>query len=65
MTLPPRHAHAAVPKFLEIGGEVYIDKADLDRINAGLEEGDKFANPRNAAAGSVRQLDPAIAARAI
>ncbi|MBP9773138.1 MAG: NAD-dependent DNA ligase LigA [Candidatus Peribacteraceae bacterium] len=62
VSLPAKYAHAAVPRFLEIGGEVYIDKADLQRINAKLEADDQFANPRNAAAGSVRQLDPAIAA---
>lgn len=48
---------------LEASGEVYISKADFQKINEdqkrlGLEE---FANPRNAAAGSVRQLDPQVA----
>jgi DNA ligase (NAD+) len=50
------------PKNVEIGGEVYMPKASLAKVNKELEEGDKFANPRNAAAGSVRQLDPKIAA---
>ncbi len=51
-----------LPDFLEIGGEVYIEKATLKNINTALPEEEKFANPRNAAAGSVRQLDPKIAA---
>ena len=50
------------PEFIEIGGEVYIEQSTLDRINAKLPEAERFANPRNAAAGSVRQLDPQIAA---
>src|SRR3989344_3662833 len=49
-------------RFVEIGGEVYMTKNSLDRINDDLPEEEKFANPRNAAAGSVRQLDPKIAA---
>lgn len=51
-----------LPKYLEIGGEVYILKSSLERLNKGLPDDEKFANPRNAAAGSVRQLDPKIAA---
>ena len=50
------------PEFLEIGGEVFIEKKTLEMINKNLADEDKFANPRNAAAGSVRQLDPAAAA---
>ena len=51
------------PEFVEVGGEVYMTKKTLQRINADLESGQQFANPRNAAAGSVRQLDPSIAAQ--
>ncbi|MEK7137447.1 MAG: NAD-dependent DNA ligase LigA, partial [Patescibacteria group bacterium] len=51
-----------LPRFLEIGGEVYMEKAALKQLNAKLPEEEKFANPRNAAAGTVRQLDPKIAA---
>jgi DNA ligase (NAD+) len=51
-----------LPKFIEISGEVYMTKAALKKINKGMPESEQFANPRNAAAGSVRQLDPAIAA---
>lgn len=49
---------------LEIRGEVYISKKDFQRLNERrLDNGEEpFANPRNAAAGSIRQLDPKIAA---
>ena len=49
---------------LEIRGEVFIKKKDFEKLNERRLEEDKeaFANPRNAAAGSIRQLDPSIAA---
>lgn len=50
------------PDILDIGGEVYMPKQSLENLNKNLEQEDRFANPRNAAAGSVRQLDPSIAA---
>lgn len=50
------------PRFLEIGGEVYMPRASLENLNRALPEEERFSNPRNAAAGSVRQLDPKVAA---
>ena len=62
--LPLWLAAASDIPLLEVRGEVLMPKAGFERLNRLAEEkGDKtFANPRNAAAGSLRQLDPAIAA---
>jgi DNA ligase (NAD+) len=52
------------PAWLEVRGEVFLALADFDRVNAELGEAGKplFANPRNAAAGNLRQKDPRVTA---
>jgi DNA ligase (NAD+) len=65
-----RHADAA-PPVIEVRGEVYIRRDDFDKLNErqreliakGAKNEKTFVNPRNAAAGAVRQLDPAMAAK--
>ena len=62
--IPLRLLDDAPPAVIDIRGEVYMPKAAFAALNAAAERdgGKIFANPRNAAAGSLRQLDPAITA---
>ncbi|APW46278.1 NAD-dependent DNA ligase LigA [Rhodoferax antarcticus] len=71
-SLPPEgETCPPVPAMLEVRGEVYMRRDDFDALNerqrqkiaAGAKGEKTFVNPRNAAAGAVRQLDPAIAAQ--
>lgn len=60
-----RDGAGAIPRRIEIRGEVFMTEEGFKRLNgnAAREGGRIFANPRNAAAGSLRQLDPAITAK--
>lgn len=64
-SLPLRLTGERIPRLLEVRGEVFLSLEAFRRINSEKEEnGDApFVNPRNAAAGSLRQLDPRITAR--
>ncbi len=64
MNLPLRLRGNDVPSLLEVRGEVVMKNREFQELNRRQEEaGEKvFANPRNAAAGSIRQLDPKVAA---
>lgn len=64
-TVPLRLQGAFLPTLLEVRGEVYMPLDGFRRLNQQREEAGEplFANPRNAAAGSVRQLDSSVAAR--
>ncbi|MCL2025546.1 MAG: NAD-dependent DNA ligase LigA [Leptospirales bacterium] len=62
--LPLRLSGKDIPKEITVRGEVIMTKAEFERLNKARSANDEqlFANPRNAAAGSLRQLDPAVTA---
>ncbi|MBY0269514.1 MAG: NAD-dependent DNA ligase LigA [Burkholderiales bacterium] len=63
-SIPLRLAQKPAPPLLEVRGEVLMLRADFERLNRQqqAQDGKLFVNPRNAAAGSLRQLDPRITA---
>jgi DNA ligase (NAD+) len=63
-TIPLRLRGSAIPKLIEIRGEVFLSKAGFSKLNKlAVDRGSKiFANPRNAASGSLRQLDSSVTA---
>src|SRR5216110_2605810 len=61
----PHQLPGAAPKVLEVRGEAYLDKAGFEKLNKKREAAGLplFTNPRNAAAGSLKHLDPNVAAK--
>ncbi|MBP7568743.1 MAG: NAD-dependent DNA ligase LigA [Acidobacteria bacterium] len=61
----PLHLREAVPGRIEVRGEVYLPRQAFERVNREREARDEpiFANPRNAAAGAIRNLDPRLVAK--
>ncbi len=61
----PLHLHGSVPEEVEVRGEVFLPKKVFAALNAEREQAGEqlFANPRNTAAGSLKQLDPALVAK--
>ncbi|WP_446664453.1 NAD-dependent DNA ligase LigA [Flexivirga sp. B27] len=63
--IPHKLAGDNIPELVEIRGEIFMSMSDFEQLNADLVESGKppFANPRNTAAGSLRQKDPRVTAR--
>src|SRR5437868_4660905 len=61
----PQELRREAPKVFEVRGEAYLDKAGFEKLNKEREAAGLplFANPRNAAAGSLKHLDPSVAAK--
>jgi DNA ligase (NAD+) len=61
----PLRLHDGPPGTVEVRGEIFLPRRAFERVNREREEGDEppFANPRNAAAGTMRNLDPSLVAR--
>ncbi len=55
--IPQKLNNTNIPKQIEIRGEIFLHKDDFINLNKTFDEKNKFSNPRNAAAGSLRQLD--------
>ena len=64
-SIPLKLLGSNIPQVLEVRGEVFMPKAGFEKLNQLARDNDEkvFANPRNAAAGSLRQLDPRVTAQ--
>lgn len=64
-TIPLQLSGKNIPHLLDVRGEVFMSKGGFERLNAEARKHEEklFVNPRNAAAGSLRQLDPALTAK--
>lgn len=61
-TIPQKLRGERIPERVEVRGEIYMSIKSFEALNAEISDGKLFANPRNAAAGSLRQKDPRITA---
>ena len=61
----PLRLHGVAPPLIEVRGEIYMRRDAFERLNAAQRDSGErtFVNPRNTAAGAIRQLDPAVTAR--
>ena len=61
-SIPNKLRGSAIPKKVEVRGEIYMSTKSFEKLNEEMSDTRLFANPRNAAAGSLRQKDPRITA---